>query len=92
MLAALASAFRIPDLRKRILYTVGLLAVYRIGSFIPVPGINSAVMEQLIQGHGVFGLMDMFSGGNLSRLTIFALNVGPYITAQIVMQLLTMVI
>jgi preprotein translocase subunit SecY len=92
VLAALASAFRIPDLRKRILYTVGLLAVYRIGSFIPVPGINSAVMEQLIQGHGVFGLMDMFSGGNLSRLTIFALNVGPYITAQIVMQLLTMVI
>lgn len=92
MLAALASAFRIPDLRKKILYTIGLLAVYRIGSFVPVPGINAAVMEQLIQGHGVFGLMDMFAGGNLSRLTIFALNVGPYITAQIVMQLLTMVI
>lgn len=92
MLAALASAFRIPDLRKKILYTVGLLAVYRIGSFIPVPGIDSSVMKRLIEGGGVFGLMDVFSGGNLSRLTVFALNVGPYITAQIVVQLLAMVI
>lgn len=92
MLTALASAFRIPDLRKKILYTAGLLAVFRIGSFIPVPGINSAVMEELVKGFGVFGLMDMFTGGSLSRLTIFALGVGPYITAQIVMQLMTMVI
>lgn len=92
MLAALASAFRIPDLRKKILYTIGLLAVYRIGSFIPVPGIDSSVMRQLIEGGGVFGLMDVFSGGNLSRLTVFALNVGPYITSQIVVQLLAMVI
>ena len=92
MLAALASAFRIPDLRKKILFTAGLLAVYRIGSYIPVPGVNPAVMERLIEGGGVFGLMDMFAGGNLSRLTVFALNVGPYITASIVIQLLAMVV
>ncbi len=92
MLAALASAFRIPDLRKKILFTAGLLAAYRVGSYIPVPGINPAVMQRLIEGGGVFGLMDMFAGGNLSRLTVFALNVGPYITASIVIQLLAMVI
>lgn len=92
MLAALASAFRIADLRRKILFTAGLLAVYRIGSFVPVPGVDPSVMAELIEGGGVFGLMDMFSGGNLSRLTVFALNVGPYITASIVMNLLTMVI
>src|SRR5438046_1857458 len=85
--------FRIPDLRNRVLFTLALLAVYRIGAHIPTPGINTRVLESLFQqGQGsVLGIFDLFSGGNLRRLTIFALGIMPYITASIILQLLTVV-
>src|SRR5258707_14298431 len=85
--------FRIPDLRNRVLFTLALLAVYRIGAHIPTPGINTRVLETLFQqGQGsVLGIFDLFSGGNLRRLTIFALGIMPYITASIILQLLTVV-
>src|SRR5260370_19699708 len=84
---------RIPDLRNRVLFTLALLAVYRIGAHIPTPGINTRVLEMLFQqGQGsVLGIFDLFSGGNLRRLTIFALGIMPYITASIILQLMTVV-
>jgi len=81
---------RIPDLRKKILFTFGLLIVYRLGAYVPVPGIDASIVN-LGEG-GVLGLMNLFTGGALSNMSIFALNVGPYITASIVLQLLAMVI
>src|SRR5271169_592335 len=93
MLEKLANVFRVPDLRKRILFTLGLLAVYRFGGHIPTPGINADVLAQFFdQQRGSFlGFVDMFSGGNLRRLTIFALGIMPYITASIILQLMTVV-
>jgi len=93
MLEKLANIFRIPDLRKRVLFTLGLLAVYRLGAHIPTPGINAALLQQFFeQNRGTFlGFVDLFSGGNLRRLTIFALGIMPYITASIILQLLTVV-
>src|SRR6201984_3169374 len=90
---AFRNLFRIPDLRNRVLFTLALLAVYRIGAHIPTPGINTRVLEQLFQqGQGsVLGIFDLFSGGNLRRLTIFALGIMPYITASIILQLMTVV-
>jgi preprotein translocase subunit SecY len=85
--------FAIPELRKRVLFTFGLLAVYRLGSKIPTPGINTAALKDLAdraQGT-MFGLYDMFSGNNLSQMTIFALGIMPYISASIILQLLTVV-
>ena len=90
MLEAFKYAMRIPDLRKRILFTFGLLIVYRLGAYVPVPGIDASIVN-LGEG-GVLGLMNLFTGGALSNMSIFALNVGPYITASIVLQLLAMVI
>ena len=88
-----ANIFRIPDLRKRILFTLGLLAVYRVGGHIPIPGINSALFQQFIeQNRGtLLGFVDIFSGGNIRRMTIFALGIMPYITSSIILQLLTVV-
>ena len=88
-----ANIFRIPDLRKRILFTLGLLAVYRLGGHIPTPGINADKLQQFFeQNRGSFlGFVDLFSGGQLRRLTIFALGIMPYITASIILQLLTVV-
>ena len=93
MIGALQNVFNVPDLRRRVLYMLGLLAVYRIGAFIPTPGVDFAALEQFFaENQGtVFGFFDMFSGGNLSRLTIFALGIMPYITASIILQLLTVV-
>ncbi len=93
MLEKLANVFRIPDLRKRIGFTMGLLAVYRLGAHIPTPGINSQLLQQFFeQNRGSFlGFVDLFSGGNLRRLTVFALGIMPYITASIILQLLTVV-
>jgi len=90
---ALANIFRIPDLRKRVLFTLAMLAVYRVGAHIPTPGINTALLQQLFeQGRGsVLGILDLFSGGNFRRLTIFALGIMPYITASIILQLMTVV-
>jgi preprotein translocase subunit SecY len=93
MLEKFANIFRIPDLRKRILFTLGLLAVYRLGGHIPTPGVNADRLQQFFeQNRGSFlGFVDLFSGGQLRRLTIFALGIMPYITASIILQLLTVV-
>src|SRR6202795_5399877 len=89
----LANIFRVPDLRKRVLFTLGLLAVYRIGGHIPTPGINGDRLAQFFEQNkgSVLGFVDLFSGGNLRRLTIFALGIMAYITASIILQLLTVV-
>lgn len=93
MIEAIQNILNIPDLRKRILFMLALLAVYRIGAYIPTPGIDAAALEQFFnQNQGtVFGFLDLFSGGNFRRLTIFALGIMPYITASIILQLLTVV-
>ncbi len=93
MLEKLSNIFRIPDLRRRILFTLGLLAVYRLGGHIPTPGVNADELQQFFeQNRGSFlGFVDLFSGGQLRRLTIFALGIMPYITASIILQLLTVV-
>ncbi len=93
MFEKLANIFKIPDLRKRVLFTLGLLAVYRLGSHIPTPGINADMLAQFFNANSgsALGLVDLFSGGNLRRLTIFALGIMPYITASIIFQLLTVI-
>lgn len=88
MLRAFREAFRIPDLQRKIVFTLLLLAVYRLGNTIPTPGVNSAALEQATNS-GLFNIISMISGGNLSQFSIFALGVLPYITASIVIQLLT---
>jgi preprotein translocase subunit SecY len=89
-----ANIFRVPDLRKRVGFMLGLLAVYRLGGQIPTPGINIQRWQELFssQQGTIFGFMDMFAGGNIRRLTVFALGIMPYITASIILQLLTVVV
>ena len=79
------------DLKKRIWFTLGVLIIYRLGTYIPLPGINPAVMAEFAHSHGggIFGMVDMFSGGDLSRMSIMALNIMPYISASIIIQLMT---
>ena len=93
MLEKFLNIFRIPDLRKRVLFTLAILAVYRLGAFIPTPGVDTNQLELLFnqQNGSALGLMDLFGGGNLRRMTIFALGIMPYITASIIFQLLTVV-
>lgn len=94
MLEALRTAFKIPDLRKKLLWTLALLGVFRLGSHIPIPGpwdLNQ--LKNIFGGSGdVFGLLNLFSGGALARMSVFAMSVNPYITSSIILQLLTMVI
>ena len=91
---ALGNVFRIPDLRKRVLFTLAMLAVYRLGGHIPTPGVNMNAWEQFFSRASgtIFGFFDLFAGGNIRRLTIFALGIMPYITASIILQLLTVVV
>src|SRR5262245_17192671 len=91
---AFANIFRISELRKRILFTLAILAVYRLGAFIPTPGINTDVLAQLFEQNqgSVLGIIDLFSGGNFRRLTIFALGIMPYITSSIILQLMTVAV
>ena len=91
---AFANIFRVPDLRKRLLFTLGLLAVYRLGGHIPTPGINLQRWEEFFSSNSgsIFGFFDLFAGGNIRRLTVFALGIMPYITASIILQLLTVVV
>ena len=91
---AFANMFRVPDLRKRLLFTLGLLAVYRLGSQIPTPGINlqRGRSSSASQQGSIFGFFDLFAGGNIRRLTVFALGIMPYITASIILQLMTVVV
>ncbi len=93
MLQSLRNIWEIPDLRKRVLFTLGLLAVYRLGNHIPTPGINAKALIDFFDQNKAnwFGLVDMFSGGNLAKVTIFALGIMPYISASIILQLLTVV-
>src|SRR5689334_24355563 len=90
---SLQNIFAVSDLRNRVLFTLGLLGEYRIGHHIPPPGLNTAALAELANQmqKQMFGLYDMFSGGNLSRMTIFALGIMPYISASIILQLLTVV-
>jgi preprotein translocase subunit SecY len=89
----MANIFRIPDLRKRVLFTLAMLAVYRLGGHLPTPGVNFLKLEQYFNQNAgsLLGFVDLFSGGNLRRLTLFALGIMPYITASIILQLLTVV-
>ena len=82
------------DLRRRLLFTIGALIIYRLGTFIPLPGIDPVALADVFsqQSTGILGMFDMFSGGALGRMTIFALNIMPYITAAIIMQLMTAVV
>jgi preprotein translocase subunit SecY len=92
---ALANVFRIPDLRKRVLFTLGLLAIYRLGAYVPTPGIDTNRFADFFSrsaGGGFLGYLDVFSGGNVRRMTIFALGITPYITSSIILQLLTVVV
>src|ERR1700694_5179369 len=91
---AFANIFRVPDLRKRLLFALGLLAVYRLGGHIPTPGINLQRWEEFFSFNSgsIFGFFDLFEGGNSRRLTVFALGIMPYITAWIILQLLTVVV
>src|SRR5512139_2347548 len=94
ILSSIKNIFSIPDLRKRVLFMLGLLAVYRVGAFIPTPGINQQALEALFQSQAgtIFGFLDIFSGGALRRFSIFALGIMPYITASIILQLATVVV
>ena len=91
--AALRNIVSVPELRKRVIFMLALLAVYRVGSWIPTPGVDSFALQQFFdqQAGTIFGFLDVFSGGNLRRLSIFALGIMPYITSSIILQLLTVV-
>ena len=92
-LKSLGQAFKVPEIRKKLLFTVLMLVIYRLGCCIPVPNIDRSVLnEYFSSASGLFGLFDMFSGGSFSNFTIFALSITPYITASIILQLLTVVI
>jgi len=93
MLQSLKNIWEIPDLRKRVLFTLGILAIYRLGNHVPTPGINAKALIDFFEQNKAnwFGLVDMFSGGNLAKVTIFALGIMPYISASIILQLLTVV-
>jgi preprotein translocase subunit SecY len=93
MIESLRNIFAVSELRNRVLFTLGLLAVYRVGNHIPTPGVNTEALAMLAEQarNTMFGLYDLFSGGNLSRVTIFALGIMPYISASIILQLLTVV-
>ena len=92
MFAALANIFRITELRQKVVFTLAMFIVFRAGTHIPVPGVNVAMIEQLFQSGNLFGLLDMFSGGALSKFSIFAMSITPYINASIILQLLKVVV
>ncbi|MBN1405620.1 MAG: preprotein translocase subunit SecY [Candidatus Omnitrophica bacterium] len=98
MISALVNIFKVPDLRKKILFTLGLVAVYRIGAYIPTAGIDGAALAQFFRnmastaGGSLFGIMNLFSGGAIENMTIFALGIMPYISSSIIIQLLATVI
>ncbi len=93
MFHTIRDAWKIPDLRKKMLFTLLMLAVFRLGTFIPVPGLNAAALKELVgNGDNLFALMDSFSGGAFSNATIFAMGITPYINSSIILQLLTVAI
>ena len=92
MLSALSNIVKIPELRQRIIFTLIMFAVFRMGTHIPVPGVDPTAIEQLFNNGSLFGLLDLFSGGAFSKFSIFAMSITPYINAAIIMQLLTVVV
>src|ERR687886_1820147 len=94
MFSWLANAWRVPELRRRVLFTAIILAAYRLGSWMPAPGVDSQTIQDYFNGRGgtVLGLLNLFSGSALSRFSVFALGIMPYVTASIILQLLTVVI
>ena len=92
MLNTFKSAWKIEDLRKKIIYTLLMLFVYRLGSFIPVPGIDSSYMQELVSTNTLLGLLDIISGGAFANFTVFAMGITPYINSSIIMNLLTVAI
>lgn len=92
MLSALNNIFKITELRQKVLFTLAMFIVFRAGTHIPVPGVNASMIEQLFTSGNLFGLLDMFSGGALSKFSIFAMSITPYINASIILQLLTVVV
>src|ERR671916_667195 len=95
MLQTFLNSFRVPDIRKKLAFTGAMLLLYRIGAYIPAPGINVDAVENIadnFQGSNVLGFLNLFSGGSLQRFAIFALGIMPYITASIILQLLTVVV
>ncbi len=91
-MAAFANVFKVQELRRRLIFTVGMLAIYRIGVFITTPGVNREAMQELMKSGGLFGMFNLFSGGALEQFSIFALGIMPYISASIILQLLTVVL
>jgi preprotein translocase subunit SecY len=94
VLSWLANAWRVPELRRRVLFTAMILAIYRLGSWMPAPGVNSEAIEDYFNNRGgtVLGLLNLFSGGALSQFSLFALGIMPYVTASIILQLMTVVV
>jgi preprotein translocase subunit SecY len=92
LISALGNIFKIPELRQKIIFTLIMFAVFRLGTHIPVPGVNPDALEHLFNSGNLFGLLDLFSGGALSKFSVFAMSITPYINASIIMQLLAVVI
>jgi len=92
VIEALANAFRVPDLRKKILFTLAIIALYRVGAHVPVPGVDPAAIKDVVQSGAALGLLNLFAGGALENFALFALGIMPYITASIILQLLQAVI
>src|ERR687896_308121 len=95
MIQTILNAFTIQDIRKKLLFTAAILALYRLGAYIPSPGVDAATVkdiEENFSGANILGFLNLFSGGSLSRLSLFALGIMPYITASIILQLLTVVV
>src|ERR671918_521189 len=95
MLATILNAFRVPEIQRKLAFTAAMLLLYRLGAYIPAPGVDIDTVEQIeqnFQGSNILGFLNLFSGGSLSRLSLFALGIMPYITASIILQLLTVVV
>ena len=93
MFQTIRNAWKIPDLRKKILFTLFMIAVFRLGSYIPVPGLDRGALQSMIgEGNNLFGMLDLFSGGAFGNATIFAMSITPYINSSIIIQLLTVAI
>ena len=95
MIATVANAFSVPEIRRKLLFTAAILALYRLGAYIPSPGVDAATVKEIednFSGSNILGFLNLFSGGSLSRLSLFALGIMPYITASIILQLLTVVV
>ena len=95
MLQTILNAFTVPEIRRKLLFTAAILALYRLGAYIPSPGVDAQTIKDIednFSGSNILGFLNLFSGGSLSRLSLFALGIMPYITASIILQLLTVVV